>query len=102
MDVSKIAHELAEKYNIRKSAVDQIIHSQFSYVRKVINDGKFENVILYKFGKFAVKPHKIKILELEAKSFGKTNERQTREDIKRMEKSNMGEQRDRDTSSNQS
>jgi nucleoid DNA-binding protein len=55
-----IIYRLANKYNLPLSKVEEIINYQFKYVSDVMKKGEFESVRLPYFGKFSVKPGRLK------------------------------------------
>lgn len=55
----KILKNIADKTNQPLFVVEHAVSSVFSFVTKTIQEGKFENVLIYKFGKFAVKPGRL-------------------------------------------
>lgn len=62
MDEKAILTNLATKYNLPISKVEEVVYSQFKYVAKTIRDGKFEAVRLPYLGKFHVNPGRLKHL----------------------------------------
>jgi nucleoid DNA-binding protein len=58
-----LIQNLASKYNLPLKTVTDIIESQFKYVGKVMEEGKFEAVRLPYFGKFSVKGNRVKHLD---------------------------------------
>ena len=58
-----LIQNLAIKYNLQLKTVTDIIESQFKYVGKVMEEGKFEAVRLPYFGKFSVKGNRVKHLD---------------------------------------
>jgi hypothetical protein len=58
-----IIQKLATKYNLPLKVVEQIVFHQFKYVAKIMKEGNFESVRLPYFGKFWVKPGRIKHLD---------------------------------------
>ena len=69
----EIIQILATKYNLPLSEVEAVIDYQFSYVADVIKEGNFESIRLPKFGKFSVKPGRIKYIQ--KKTDGVTNDK---------------------------
>lgn len=63
MDLSPIIAELATKYKLTKGQVEHMVHSQFSFIQKVITDGEFKTVMLPHLGKFTVKKHRRQFIE---------------------------------------
>jgi nucleoid DNA-binding protein len=59
----EIIHILAAKYNLPIKKVAEIINYQFKYVNKVIAEGKFKSVRLPYFGRFSVKPKRLKYIQ---------------------------------------
>lgn len=61
MDYTKVLiQKLATKHNLPLKTVEKIVYSQFGYVAKVMEEGKFETIRLPYFGKFYVKPGRVK------------------------------------------
>lgn len=60
MSKDLIIYRLANKYNLPLSKVEEIINYQFKYVSDVMKKGEFESVRLPYFGKFSVKPGRLK------------------------------------------
>ena len=54
---------LATKYNLPIKKVTEIINYQFKYVTKIMAKGKFESIRLPYFGKFYVKPGRLKYMK---------------------------------------
>ena len=69
----EIIQILATKHNLPLSEIEAIVEYQFSYVASVMKEGKFESVRLPKFGKFSVKPGRIK--HIQKKTDGITNDK---------------------------
>tara|TARA_R110002012_G_scaffold2124_9_gene10190 strand:+ start:1676 stop:1903 length:228 start_codon:yes stop_codon:yes gene_type:complete len=69
----EIIQILATKYNLPLSEVEAIIDYQFSYVADVMKEGNFESIRLPKFGKFSVRPGRIK--HIQKKTDGITNDK---------------------------
>lgn len=57
-----IIQKLATEYNLPLKTVSEIINSQFKLVGEVMEKGKFESVMLPKFGKFHVKAGRVEHL----------------------------------------
>lgn len=57
-----IVSELSIKYNLPEEVIIKIIRSQFEFVKDTMEEGEFESVHLHYFGKFCVKPNRLKIL----------------------------------------
>ena len=53
---------LATKHNLPIKTVEKIVGHQFKYVKKIMEEGDFETIRLPYFGKFSVKPGRIKNL----------------------------------------
>ena len=71
-----LIQNLASKYNLPLKTVTDIIESQFKYVGKVMEEGKFEAVRLPYFGKFSVKCNRVKHLDNTKKEKnGSTNDK---------------------------
>ncbi len=64
MDLSSIIEQLAEKHNLSKQAISLIIHSEFSFIRKVIASKEGKGVICTKLGKFAIKPNRTRLMNI--------------------------------------
>ena len=69
----EIVQILATKYNLPLSEIEAIIEYQFSYAAAIIKEGKFESIRLPKFGKFSVKPGRIKYIQ--KKTNGSTDDK---------------------------
>lgn len=69
----EIIQILATKHNLPLSEIEAIVEYQFSYVASVMKEGKFESVRLPKFGKFSVKPGRIKYIQ--KKTNGSTDDK---------------------------
>lgn len=54
---------LATKYNLPIKTVTEIVNYQFKYVTKIMAEGKFESIRLPYFGKFSVKPGRLKYIK---------------------------------------
>jgi nucleoid DNA-binding protein len=48
----KIIKELAEEHNLHPKQVEEIVRSQFEFVRKTIEEGKAEGILLHRLGSF--------------------------------------------------
>lgn len=59
----EIIQILATKHNLPLSQVEAVIDYQFTYVSKTMKEGKFESIRLPKFGKFSVKPGRLKYIQ---------------------------------------
>jgi len=57
---NEIIYKLATKYNLPISKVEEIVNSQFKFVKNVMTEGSFEAVRLPYFGKFSAKKERIK------------------------------------------
>lgn len=53
---------LAVKYNLEEDIVNKIVRSQFEFVKDTMEEGEFESVHLHYFGKFCIKPNRLKML----------------------------------------
>jgi hypothetical protein len=62
MDEKTILINLASKYNLPISKVEEAVYHQFKFTSKVIREGKFEAVRLPYLGKFHVNPGRLKHL----------------------------------------
>lgn len=63
----KLIKQLAEEYGAPVDEIRQIVESQFSFLRSVIEHGAFDSVRLPMFGRFYVNPyrlHKINITKV--------------------------------------
>ena len=58
----EIIHMLATRYNLPIKKVTEIVNYQFKYVNKIMKRGKFESIRLPYFGKFSVKPNRLKYI----------------------------------------
>lgn len=59
----EIIYMLATKYNLPIKTVTEIVNYQFKYVTKIMAEGKFESIRLPYFGKFSVKPGRLKYIK---------------------------------------
>lgn len=62
MDEKAILTNLATKYNLPISKVQEAVYHQFKYTSKTIREGNFEAVRLPYLGKFHVNPGRLKHL----------------------------------------
>lgn len=67
-----LIQDLASKHNLPLKTVTDIVESQFKYVAKVMSDGSFDTIRLPYFGKFSVKPGRLK--NVNKKKDGSTND----------------------------
>jgi len=58
--MDKIVKALAKKYNLTAFEVEQIVKSQFSFIKNVIEEGDFKSVRLKHLGLFTVKKNRLK------------------------------------------
>tara|TARA_R100001244_G_C5102368_1_gene119130 strand:+ start:263 stop:496 length:234 start_codon:yes stop_codon:yes gene_type:complete len=58
--MDQVIKDLAKKYKISVFEVEQIIKSQFSFVKNVIEQGDFKSVRLKHLGLFTVKKNRLK------------------------------------------
>lgn len=58
----EIILELSEEIGGSRKEIREIVKTQFEFVKFVIEHGTFESVQLPYFGKFRVKPHRLKML----------------------------------------
>ena len=58
--MDKIVKELAKKYKLTVFEVEQIVKSQFRFIKNVIEDGDFKSVRLKHLGLFTVKKNRLK------------------------------------------
>jgi nucleoid DNA-binding protein len=76
----ELIQRLAVKYNLPPYRVEEIVRSEFEFVRKTIGDhnaieGDFKNIMLINFGKFYIRPEKVyKIKEQFKKRLEKEND----------------------------
>lgn len=93
MDLSEIIGELAKKHNLTKGAVEQIINSEFSFIRKVMTDGEFKCVMIAGLGKFMVRPNRRLLLTESIRQMDerKQDSKKTYKHRKWLEKYGMGE-----------
>ena len=64
----EIIYALATKYNLPIKKVTEIVDFQFKYVSKIMKEGKFESIRLPYFGKFSVKPNRLKYINKKNKN----------------------------------
>jgi hypothetical protein len=62
MDEKAIIINLASKYNLPISKVEEAVYHQFKYTSQIIRQGNFEAVRLPYLGKFHVNPGRLKHL----------------------------------------
>lgn len=62
MDERTILINLASKYNLPISKVEEAVYYQFKYTSRIIREGNFEAVRLPYLGKFHVNPGRLKHL----------------------------------------
>ena len=56
----EIIHYLASKYNLPLGKIEEIVDSQFKFVKNVMIKGDFDSIRLPYFGKFSVNPNRVK------------------------------------------
>lgn len=66
-----LIQDLASKHNLPLKTVTDIVESQFKYAAKIMADGSFDTIRLPYFGKFSVKPGRLK--NVNKKKDGSTN-----------------------------
>ena len=57
---NSIIHMLATKYNLPLKKIEQMINYQFKFTKRIIKKGDFDSIRIPYFGKFSVKPNRIK------------------------------------------
>lgn len=62
VDRKFLIYKLANKYNLSLELVEDIVNHQFKFISKTMKKGDFESVRLPYFGKFSVKPNRIKYI----------------------------------------
>lgn len=67
-----LIQDLASKHNLPLKTVTDIVESQFKYAAKIMADGSFDTIRLPYFGKFSVKPARLK--NVNKKKDGSTND----------------------------
>jgi nucleoid DNA-binding protein len=67
-----LIQDLASKHNLPLKTVTDIVESQFKYAAKIMADGSFDTIRLPYFGKFSVKPGRLK--NVNKKKDGSTND----------------------------
>jgi len=67
-----LIQDLASKHNLPLKTVADIVESQFKYAAKIMADGSFDTIRLPYFGKFSVKPGRLK--NVNKKKDGSTND----------------------------
>ena len=60
----KLYKQLAEEYGTTVEEVKLIVESQFSFLRKTIEQGAFDSVRIPMFGRFHVNPYRLHRLNL--------------------------------------
>ena len=60
VDKKLLIYKLANKYDLPLEVVEDIVNHQFKFINKIMKKGKFESVRLPYFGKFSVKPGRVK------------------------------------------
>ena len=58
--MDEIIKKLSKKYNLSLVEVEQIVTSQFRFIKRTIEDGDFKNVRLKHLGLFTVKKNRFK------------------------------------------
>lgn len=61
-DHDDIINYLSTKYNIDKEVVEKAVRTEFKFVKDTMEQGELEPVHLQSFGKFAIKPGRMKYL----------------------------------------
>lgn len=56
----RIIDRLSRKYSLSKKKIEKAVNSQSKFVAKVMKKGKFESVRLRFWGKYHVKPYRLK------------------------------------------
>ena len=56
----ELIYFLANKYNLPIQQIEEIVTSQFKFVKNIMSAGDFESVRLPYFGKFSAKKERIK------------------------------------------
>lgn len=59
---SDLIKQLSVKYNLSEDIIEKVIRSQFEFVKDTMEEGEFKSVHLHYFGKFCVKPNRLKRL----------------------------------------
>lgn len=57
-----IVNKVAKQLNIDEEIVNKVVRSQFKFVKDVIESGEMQSIHLAYFGKFAIKPNRLKYL----------------------------------------
>ena len=63
IDKQFIIYKLANKYNLPLQTVSKVIDYQFKFITDIMKQGNFDAVRLPYFGKFSVKPGRLKYLK---------------------------------------
>lgn len=61
-DHNSIIKFLAKKFNLTEDIIENIVRTQFRFVKDTMEQGELESVHLHHLGKFCVKPGRIDIL----------------------------------------
>ena len=61
-DTSKIYEEISKETGLPVPLIRHIVQHQFSFVRKTMQDGLLDNILLHNFGSFKVKKGRIDFL----------------------------------------
>lgn len=58
----KLVYELAKELDMNVDTIEKIVRSEFEFVKETMESGKMESVLLHHFGRFQVKPGRLKYL----------------------------------------
>lgn len=61
-DHEGIINYLSTKYNLDREIVEKAVRTQFKFVKDTMEQGELDSVHLQSFGKFAIKPGRMKYL----------------------------------------
>jgi len=61
-DISKIYEEISEETGLPVPLIRHIVQHQFSFVRKTMQNGLLDNILLHNFGSFKVKKGRVDFL----------------------------------------
>jgi len=64
--MDKIIDKLSVKFNMDSDLLERIVRSEFKFIADTMSEGNFESVHLQYFGKIAVKPNRLKTINLNA------------------------------------
>lgn len=59
IDIDAVFKKVAAKYNVPKYQVEMVYRSMFEMVYQTMKEGKMQNILLHRFGKFVVPKGKL-------------------------------------------